>query len=345
MVNRNTFRMRSRDFGLTYADARDTTKEDIYTQLQLLVINDVGVDRCMVAEEVGHISGLRHYHCYIRFTEKVTCNEFSFDMFGLHPHIDRVRRRGTRSIEPMLLYLTKEDTNPLSTFDWRRMLSEENGGTKGTNEPDWDAYANESLTQNQVITRLAEDGFSARFANHFNNWIAYIRRRYPETRPEIYRSQYSHFNWKLPESLRMWKISCFEGYFTLMLTENEWYRPRSLVLIGPSRSGKTEWARSLGHHMYFNNLINLDDWDETADYIILDDFSSDINKFFPCWKCFFGGQKQFTLTDKYRGKRTVHWGKPMIWLSNEDIFGKLNIEHINFIKANCEVVVLSNKLY
>ena len=344
MVN-NNFSMRSRDFGLTYADARDTTKEDVYSFLQLVVINNVAVDRVMLCEEVGHQSGLRHYHAYVRFSEKVTANELSFDCFGLHPHIDRVRRRGTRSIEPMILYLTKEDQHPLSTFDWRAMLGEANGGTRGSNEPDWDGYFNEGLTVDEVLERLAQDGFSARFANHFNNWISYIRRRYQETRRIPFRSDFLHSSWKLPEALVMWKMSCLDGWKTMCISNNEWHRPRSLILIGPSRSGKTEWARSLGHHMYFNNLINLDDWDDTADYIILDDFSSDITKFFPCWKCFFGGQKQFVLTDKYRGKRTVTWGKPMIWLSNEDIFSNLKIEHVNFIKANCEVVILINKLY
>lgn len=338
-----SFTMRSRDFGLTYPNAEETTKEEVYAALQLIVVGGIGVTKLMLCEEIGHLRGRRHYHAYIKFNKKVSVNEFTFDVCGIHPHIDRVRRKGTRSIEPMILYLTKEDPAPLSTFDYRREIHEEPEKSR-KRQPDWDSYQMEGLTQSEVFTRLAEDGFSNELANHFNNWNGYIKKIFIEGKKPVYKSN-PLYQWKLPESLAMWKHSCFIGWQTLMATENEWFRPRSLVLIGPSRSGKTEWARSLGHHMYFNNLINLDDWDETADYIILDDFSSDINKFFPCWKCFFGGQKQFVLTDKYRGKKTVHWGKPMIWLSNEDIFGKLNIEHINFIKANCEVVILSNKLY
>jgi len=60
-------------------------------------------------------------------------------------------------------------------------------------------------------------------------------------------------------------------------------------------------------------MLNLDDWDDDAKYIVLDDF--DI-KFFPQWKSFFGAQKSFVLTDKYRKKRTVQWGKPLIWVCN-----------------------------
>jgi len=82
-----------------------------------------------------------------------------------------------------------------------------------------------------------------------------------------------------------------------------------VIIIGSSHSGKTEWARSLGPHMYFNNLLNFDEWDPDAWYIVFDYFSSDITKFFPPWKCFFGSQPQFTITDNYRSKKTIHWGK------------------------------------
>jgi len=61
--------------------------------------------------------------------------------------------------------------------------------------------------------------------------------------------------------------------------------------------------------------FNLDDWNAEAKYIVLDDFNI---KYFPQWKSFFGAQKRFVLTDKYRKKRTVEWGKPCIWVCNRD---------------------------
>ncbi|ORX44058.1 hypothetical protein BCR36DRAFT_373539 [Piromyces finnis] len=289
----------------------------------------------MVAEEVGHVTGRRHFHVYIRFTKRVTVNEFNFDMCGLHPHISTVKRNGSRSIEPMIKYLTKEDKEPLCTFDYKEELVE---GSDDSKEPNWERYLSERLTQNQVIARLHEEGFASRFANHFSNWIAYIKKMFPTEPKAEYISPYTQGDFKLPEELAMWKLCYFQGWLENLRRYGEWSRPQSLILIGPSRSGKTEWARSLGKHMYFNNLLNMDDWDDTADYIILDDFSSDITKFLPSWKCFFGGQKQFTLTDKYRGKRTVKWGKPMIWLSNEDLYKNLNIEHLNFLKKIVHVL-------
>lgn len=340
-----SFRKRSCEFGLTYADAQGTVKDMIFEALRLTDLGGCKPDMVMICEEVGENTGKRHYHGYIHYPKRVTAKEDSFDLFGLHCHIDNVKRSNNRkSILPMLKYLTKEDNHPLSTFDWAAML-EEGSTVNKRNEPTWEEYLNEGLFNDEVIPRLIVDGWAAKLANRYFNWAGFIKNVFP-TRPNIPYTPNPSFRFILPEELTLWKFQ-FQGWIDAVLKNHsmQWYRPRSLVLIGPSRSGKTEWARSLGRHMYFNNLLNLDDWDDTVDYIILDDFSSDITKYLPSWKCFFGGQKEFTLTDKYRGKKTVKWGKPMIWLSNEDIFKNLHLEHIEFIKKNCDVIVLNNKLY
>lgn len=343
-MSNKKFTRTAKDFGLTYAEAGQTDKLGIYHDLSMLMIGGEMADKIMLCEEVGHKSGRRHYHAYIHFPKKVRVDENSFDIQGLKCHIDRVKRAGPRSILPMLKYLTKEDKCPIANFDYMKDLEEKETNSTTKRKPDWDGYFAQGLTQGEVFEALANEGFSADFADHFTQWNGYIKRRYIENRKEIYQPDPNQI-FILPEALAMWKMCNFDGWRTWCATNNEWERPRSLILIGESRSGKTQWARSLGHHMYFCNLLNLDLWDETADYIVLDDFNSDITKFFPAWKCFFGGQREFTLTDKYRGKKTVKWGKPCIWLSNEDIFKNLNIEHINFIKKNCEVIVLNKKLY
>lgn len=90
-------------------------------------------------------------------------------------------------------------------------------------------------------------------------------------------------------------------------------RPKTLVLVGPSRMGKTVWARSLGSHNYMNSLFSLDEFNESLNYLILDDIDFD---YIPGRKAFFFAQNEFILTDKYRKKKKIRWGKPTIYLCN-----------------------------
>lgn len=89
------------------------------------------------------------------------------------------------------------------------------------------------------------------------------------------------------------------------------------MLFGATRLGKTVWARSLGSHSYFGGLFNLDDFSEDSRYAIFDDISGGF-EFFPNYKQWMGGQFEFTVTDKFKHKRTVKWGKPTIWICNTD---------------------------
>lgn len=94
--------------------------------------------------------------------------------------------------------------------------------------------------------------------------------------------------------------------------------------------------------MYFNGLFNLDEWDETASYIILDDF--DI-KFFPQWKSFLGSQREFTATDKYRHKQRLTFGRACIWIANEDPRQSLLPNSITWFNSNVLTVYVKEKLY
>lgn len=86
----------------------------------------------------------------------------------------------------------------------------------------------------------------------------------------------------------------------------------------------------------------LDLWDDGAEYLILDDFQ-DWSKFY-LFKQFFGGQEEFVVTDKYRKKRNVKWGKPVIVLSNcrPQWFWE---EDGNWMRANVIECEVKNKLY
>lgn len=108
--------------------------------------------------------------------------------------------------------------------------------------------------------------------------------------------------------------------------------------------GKTLWARSLGNHAYFGGLFSLDEPIDDVAYAIFDDFGG--LKFLPSFKFWLGHQAQFYVTDKYKGKKLVMWGKPSIWLSNTnplDEFG-VKAEDVEWLQANCTVIHLNKKI-
>lgn len=89
-------------------------------------------------------------------------------------------------------------------------------------------------------------------------------------------------------------------------------------------------------------MFNVDDWCAAAEYLIFDDIDFD---YVPAKKCFFGAQKSFTVTDKYRGKRTVNWGKPLIFLCNTHPFLKLEGNELDWFNDNSVVVTLQSPLF
>lgn len=106
--------------------------------------------------------------------------------------------------------------------------------------------------------------------------------------------------------------------------------------------GKTEWARCLGTHIYWMGMKDLDLWNNSASYLVMDDIPWE---FVPDKKAFFGAQRQITLTDKYKRKRTVAWGKPLIFLCNYDLRLKLDNDEAKWYNDVCIFEELHKELY
>lgn len=125
-------------------------------------------------------------------------------------------------------------------------------------------------------------------------------------------------------------------------------RPKSLVLIGKSRFGKTEWARSLGSHVYVRGAWNAEKFKVSFDYIVLDDFDFSylFSKSTSLPKAFFGCQGDVEISGKYVKTFTINTNCPIICLMNEDQFN----EYAHFFnsewgQANVEVITLQQPLF
>lgn len=122
-------------------------------------------------------------------------------------------------------------------------------------------------------------------------------------------------------------------------------RCMSLVLFGDSRTGKTLWARSLGAHIYNVGLVSGAECMKAqhVDYAVFDDIRGGI-KFFPAFKEWLGAQKWVSVKQLYRDPKLVEWGKPSIWISNDDPRHSMDPGDISWMETNCifvEVTMLS----
>lgn len=114
-------------------------------------------------------------------------------------------------------------------------------------------------------------------------------------------------------------------------------------MYGDTRLGKTLWARSLGRHAYFGGLFCLDEPTDDVTYAIFDDMQGGL-EFFHGYKFWLGCQSQFYATDKYKGKKLITWGKPSIWISNNDPRYDKNAD-IPWLEGNCTFVCVDSVIF
>lgn len=119
-------------------------------------------------------------------------------------------------------------------------------------------------------------------------------------------------------------------------------RGQSLILWGPSRMGKTIWARSLGNHAYFGGLFNLDTDLEGVQYAVFDDLQGGF-EFFHSYKFWLGHQWEANISDKYRAKKTIQWGRPSIFIMNDH--PETQKVDMDWLKANCLIVYVHSPLF
>lgn len=87
---------------------------------------------------------------------------------------------------------------------------------------------------------------------------------------------------------------------------------------------------------------------EDCRYAVFDDISGGFG-FFPSYKLWLGGQFEFSVTDKYKHKRNVKWGKPTIWLCNTDPrldwYKPGTSPDFEWMESNCDFVEITEPIF
>nr|QCX29477.1 Replication-associated protein [Plant associated genomovirus 5] len=307
-----TFRFAAKYGLLTYAQSDGL---DPFRIVNLL--SELGAE-CIVGKE-HRADGGTHYHAFFMFSRKFQSrNARIFDIDTYHPNI----LRGRKSPEQMYDYATKDGDVVAGGL-------ERPSGTQSSSDTDsfW-GNVFDAETREETLRVARESSVSLLGRYYFQ--VRAIAESKAVQNPLDYVS---------PPELE-WKLRSYPEL-------NDWCethlgrrgnRPKSLILVGPSRTGKTSWARSLGSHFYFGGNFNMDQLsydNEDVNYAVFDDIHS--LKFFPMWKFWMGAQDTFTVTDKYKGKLTFNWGRPVIWCNNRDPRADPDADS-DWIDANCIVV-------
>ena len=190
----------------------------------------------------------------------------------------------------------------------------------------WKVYLRNVMNVDKVIQRMVRPRPVVPDPDYVNHNIFYLPRKL-----------YDYVMW-LDDWVRRW---C-EGIRPL---ED---RPKGLVIISPSRYCKTALMIALGPITYVANTWNMDQWSSSAAYNLFDDMDpvdKEKGHTFSWFKGFFGAQNVLDITDKYRPKRTVTNGKPLVWLSNYELSDSFkNEKDLDYIEKNMVIVRLTRPL-
>lgn len=300
------FRFHAKKLFITYPQSGELTKERVDE-----FFTRIGATSRVVGREL-HENGGSHIHAYIEWPEKYdTKDPHKFDIDGNHGNIQPCRNAAAT-----ITYVKKNGDYIESISDTGRTARYADLIGTSTREEFW-TLAQKAYPRDYV---LHHDKLSNFCDFHFGGHI------------ERYVPRWEQFN--IPDELK--------GWMETELGNND--RPKSLWIVGQSRFGKTEWARSHGVHIYWNGAIDISTFDTNATYAVFDDFNWD---FLPYKKQFVGAQREFVVTDKYRKKQTIEWGKPLIILWNEDNdpWDRFSRRELDWYKENTIRVVLKEPLF
>lgn len=270
-------------------------------------------------------TGREHWQGFVQFKLRVHRSRIQGLLGDATAHCEP-RRGSSREAAD---YCKKDDSrlHDHQRIEWGHLI--ERGNEEEENLPRAERVCRRALQADRRETALEiiEQGAPSLLFRSFFGIQALLQQRFPEREtPFVYKP---HYAWNLPQALADWT--------RVEYRKSE--RAKCLILVGPSRLGKTNWARSLGPHMFWRGQVNYGAWDQRAKYIVIDDIEW---KFIPQKKSILTQMGDITLTDKYVKKKNVCNDKPAIVLTND--MPNFENDYI-YWNLNSVVVLISEPLF
>jgi len=305
---------------LTYAQAdRIASKEALHEWL--LTYFPQKLITCREQHENGGV----HYHAVLQFaTRQDFRDERRFDWQGHHPNIVTVRapKRAVEYVAKDGDYINMGFTIEALKEDIYEVLAEEIG-----------LNTNPTEVVRNTIGRTGTAGLRL-----YNQIASYADR--------MMRPRAMHLPKKIyPEEFRIadpFLLGCITAFIQdVAVGRGDRDNRKSLWIHGPSRLGKTVLARSLGTHWYMNGGWNIENFDDDAEYGVLDDLTWDQLKY--NYKGMLGLQQDVVVTDKYKKKSNIKGGRPVIVLTNT--LPDFTADEWAWLGVNVTFVAVINRLY
>lgn len=286
----------------------------------------------LVAQE-NHASGEPHLHCLVCLHSR--CNltgARTLDFDGVHGNY-----QVAHSVSGSHDYCRKEDPEPLTFGEFFVPLNER-GSERRSRRDEQKQLWKDALEQPDYDSFMAavRDTDPQQYIVNFDRIQSFGRQHY-RTATIPYSDPFDG-TWIANTQLDSWALENVTNW-----TPSIAIRPKSLILIGDSRLGKTAWARKHGSHVYFNGCWNMDSLDgisQDTKYCVWDDlFHWDSFNY----KQWLGGQWEFDVSGKYRKPRKIiAWGRPSIVCVNPPLPNHLDNQ---WVKDNCLIVYVRFRLF
>uniref|UniRef100_A0AAU6S580 Replication associated protein n=1 Tax=Barbastella barbastellus feces associated gemykolovirus 2 TaxID=3139971 RepID=A0AAU6S580_9VIRU len=270
-----------------------------------------------------HQNGKPHYHCFVQWAEPFSHEDAGqlFFVGGRRANIKRFSANPGRRWDYVGKHAGQKEGHYLIGDQCERP-----GGDRD------DSERTESDKWSEIINATSQDEFFEKLAS-----LA------PKQLGCNFGSLKLYAEWKYRPVAKPYEGP--EGVFTPLQAMTDWVTAN---MNGYTRLGKTVWARSLGTHSYFGGLFNLEDLGSDVDYAVFDDIAGGFG-FFPSYKQWMGGQYDFTVTDKYKHKVTLRWGKPTIWCCNtdprEDWYKPGSRPDFKWMEENCDFIEIKEPIF
>lgn len=258
--------------------------------------NEVRMRYLVYQRELCPTTDREHWQGYVEFKRNIRTEVGQKLLGDAECHIEK---RKAKTGEAAAKYCKKSETS-IAVGNYHEFGEiAENGETvkEACREVYRQAHAEPDYDRAMAIIR---DALPDQYSKSFCSISASLQSK---KRPREYIDN-TEFGWKLPDGITNW----LEHEFTKV------ERARCLVLVGPTKLGKTSWARSMGHHMFWRLDVNFGEWDDSAKYIVIDEIPW---KYIPKKKGILTHMGEITINAKYKKTRNVINNKPAIVLVNE----------------------------